>query len=196
MALERLSTDTCSNAPRWRYFIKKWTRSPAVLLSCHSLFVLCIHYHLLYQTVKQWLPSCRYHRRVEQINWSIRNSRRTTIAKDGALTWDAVSLSPIYEYRLWLRPRGQPEISWVNLIISSNSSTAGTSSPSLHSHGNELSDLATGIVYQVSVQSSNRFGWSAESNTVNLSGGEDQEVTDYDDTDITSSSSASNIPVE
>ena len=109
------------------------------------------------------------------------------------LTWDAVSLSPIYEYRLWLRPRGQPEISWVNLIIPSNSST-WSSSPSLHSHGYELSDLATGIVYQVSVQSRNRFGWSAESNTVNLSGGEDPEVTDYDNTDITSS--ASNIPVE
>lgn len=111
------------------------------------------------------------------------------------LTWDAVSLSPIYEYRLWLRPRGQPEISWVNLIIPSNSST-GSSSPSLHSHGYELSDLATGIVYQVSVQSRNRFGWSAESNTVNLSGGEDPEVTDYDNSDITSSSSAHIIPVE
>ena len=111
------------------------------------------------------------------------------------LLWDAVSLSPIYEYRLWLRPRGQPEISWVNLIIPSNSST-GSSSPSLHSHGYELSDLAIGIVYQVSVQSRNRFGWSAESNTVNLSGGEDPEVTDYDDNTSTSTSVSSSIPVE
>ena len=111
------------------------------------------------------------------------------------LLWDAVSLSPIYEYRLWLRPRGQPEISWVNLIIPSNSST-GSSSPSLHRHGYELSDLAIGIVYQVSVQSRNRFGWSAESNTVNLSGGEDPEVTDYDDNTSTSTSVSSSIPVE
>lgn len=106
------------------------------------------------------------------------------------LTWDAVSQSPIYEYRLWLRPRGQPETSWINLIIPSNSSQG--SSSSLHSHGYELSDLATGVVYQISVQSRNRFGWSAESNTVFLSGGEDPEL-DYDTTEdkISSSSTTS-----
>ena len=92
------------------------------------------------------------------------------------LTWDVVSISPIYEYRLWLKPRGQPETNWINLIIPSNSST---SSSSLQSHGYELSDLTPGVVYQVSIQSRNRFGWSAESNTVYLSGGEDPEL-DYD----------------
>ena len=109
------------------------------------------------------------------------------------LTWDAISQSPIYEYRLWLRPRGQPEISWINLIIPSNSSTG--SSPSLHSHGYELSDLATGVVYQVSVQSRNRFGWSAASNTVYLSGGEDPEL-DYDNIDnVSSTTTTTSAPI-
>ena len=99
------------------------------------------------------------------------------------LIWDVMSHSPIYEYRLWLRPVNSPPATWINLIIpttsSSTGSLLGSSSSFLHSHQYMLSDLKPGVVYLVSVQSRNRFGWSAESNVLHLTG--DPEVLDYHD---------------
>ena len=120
------------------------------------------------------------------------------------LIWDVVSYSPIYEYKLWLRPResiknnnnnnnnnnnkrqqqqtgggasSRDRAPHTNIIVPSSSAPAGTF---MHSHGYVLTDLAIGIVYKVTVQSRNRFGWSQESNGVYLSGG----GPDNDDDDI------------
>jgi len=131
------------------------------------------------------------------------------------LIWDVVSYSPIYEYKLWLRPResiknkqttkqsqqmkpsNRDRAPHTNIIVPSSSAPAGTF---MHSHGYVLTDLAIGVVYKVTVQSRNRFGWSVESNAVFLSGGgsddDDGELDYHEDqqTNHTSSSSTSVRP--
>ena len=131
------------------------------------------------------------------------------------LIWDVVSYSPIYEYKLWLRPResiknkqttkqsqqmkpsNRDRAPHTNIIVPSSSAPAGTF---MHSHGYVLTDLAIGVVYKVTVQSRNRFGWSVESNAVFLSGGgsddDDGELDYHEDqqTNQTSSSSTSVRP--
>lgn len=129
------------------------------------------------------------------------------------LIWDVVSYSPIYEYKLWLRPREsiknkqsttkQPQqqkpgnrdrAPHTNIIVPSSSAPAGTF---MHSHGYVLTDLATGVVYKVTVQSRNRFGWSVESNAVFLSGGgsddDDGELDYHDDQQTNQTSSSSTV---
>jgi len=124
------------------------------------------------------------------------------------LIWDVVSYSPIYEYKLWLRPREsiknkqptskQPQKAinrdrapHTNIIVPSSSAPAGTF---MHSHGYVLTYLAIGVVYKVTVQSRNRFGWSVESNAVFLSGGgsddDDDELDYHEDQNHTSSSTS------
>ena len=96
------------------------------------------------------------------------------------LIWDVISHSAIYEYRLWMRPKGQSEDKWINMIIPA---PATASMSFLHSHSYALSDLGHSVVYSITVQSRNRFGWSRESNRVDLSGGGADDDTNEADAD-------------
>ena len=89
------------------------------------------------------------------------------------LIWDVVSYSPIYEFRLWLRPHGKDKDHWINIIIPA---TAVATSSFLHSHMYTIQDLGAKTIYEITVQSRNRFGWSEESNIVYLSGNMEDEL--------------------
>lgn len=90
------------------------------------------------------------------------------------LAWEAVSLSPIYEYKLWLKPNGYPQSNWTIIIVPSNSSALTFNAGSQHKNAYDLCDLARNVVYDVTVQSRNRFGWSNESNALLLSGEQEE----------------------
>jgi len=97
------------------------------------------------------------------------------------LIWEVISHTPIIEYRLWLRPRDQKKDKWINITIGLPS--ASTTS-FLHSYSYILSTPVTdgndGTIYEITVQSRNKFGWSAESNVVRITVGTEQDAGDAD----------------
>jgi len=93
------------------------------------------------------------------------------------LIWEVISHTSIIEYRLWLRPRDQKKDKWINITIGLPS--ASTTS-FLHSYSYILSTPVTdgndGTIYEITVQSRNKFGWSNESNAVRVTVGEDTGI--------------------
>jgi len=96
-------------------------------------------------------------------------NRLETEGRRHRLIWECVSHSGIIEYRLWLRPVNQKKDKWINITIGLPS--ASTTS-FLHSYSYVLatpaSDNNDGVVYDITVQARNKFGWSAESNVVHV----------------------------
>lgn len=110
------------------------------------------------------------------------------------LAWEAMSRSPIYEYKLWLKPSGYPKSNWTGIIVPSNSSALTIDAGSQHKSAYDLCDLARNVVYDVTVQSRNRFGWSDESNALLLSG-EQQAASSpaHDEPELTSAAASTTV---
>lgn len=103
------------------------------------------------------------------------------------LVWEVTSHTPIIEYRLWLHPRNQ-EDKWINITIGLPSEST---TPFSHTHFYILSTPATdgndGVVYEITVESRNKFGWSAASNTVLVTVGSGHDTGYTENNCITSS---------